>query len=428
MDHSSDGLFERALRVIPGGVNSPVRAFKAVGGKPLFIDHASGSRVFDADGREYIDYLASWGPMILGHAHPDVVAAISKAAEKGTSYGAPTEMEVEMAERIADAFPSIDMIRMVSSGTEATMSAIRLARGYTGRNRIIKFEGCYHGHADSLLVKAGSGVTTFGIPGSPGVPPALAELTIPLPYNDIESVKSAVKKYGEELACIIVEPVAGNMGVILPQHGFLEALRDISQRHNILLIFDEVITGFRLTYGGFQTLYGIDPDLTCLGKIIGGGIPAGAFGGNRKIMEYLSPSGPVYQAGTLSGNPVAMAAGLATLDILCRNREAYGELDRKTAGLCMDLEECFEHEDIPIRVNRIGSMFTIFFTLDDVYDYRSAIKCDTKRFARYFNGMLSRGINLAPSQFEAVFLSFAHTVEDLDRTLDACTDTLKTLK
>jgi glutamate-1-semialdehyde 2,1-aminomutase len=427
MRNSSETLFEQAIQIIPGGVNSPVRAFKAVNATPLFIDRGTGSKLYDVDGGEYIDYVASWGPMILGHAHPEVVAAIQKTTERGTSYGAPTKMEVEMAQRLVDAFPSMDMVRMVSSGTEATMSAIRLARGYTGRDRIIKFEGCYHGHADSLLVKAGSGMATFSIPGSPGVPPALAELTITLPYNDIASVRSVVEKYKDELACIIVEPVAGNMGVVLPKAGFLEELREITRRYNILLIFDEVITGFRLTYGGFQTLSGIDPDLTCLGKIIGGGLPVGAFGGKRKIMEALAPSGPVYQAGTLSGNPVAMSAGLATLKILERNRNGYAELDKKTSSLCMALKECFDHADVPVRLNRIGSMFTAFFTPDEVYDYTSAIKSDTKRFAGYFKGMLSRGINLAPSQFEASFLSFAHTDEDTKRTVDACAETLKTL-
>jgi len=427
MADASDRLFEKAVKVIPGGVNSPVRAFKAVDGTPLFIDRALGSKIYDTDGREYIDYVASWGPMILGHAHPEVVAAIRKAAKKGTSFGAPTELEVEMAQRIVDAFPAMDMIRMVSSGTEAAMSAIRLARGYTGKPKIIKFEGCYHGHADSLLVKAGSGLATFGIPGSPGVPPSLAELTITLPYNDAALVKSAVETYGNELACIIVEPVAGNMGVVLPDTDFLKSLRDITRQYNILLIFDEVITGFRLAYGGFQTLAGIDPDLTCLGKIIGGGLPVGAFGGKREIMERLAPSGPVYQAGTLSGNPVAMSAGIATLQILDKNRDGYKKLDTKSATLCKGLKECFDHANIPVQINRIGSMLTIFFTPDKVYDHASAMKSDTKLFTRYFKGMLARGINIAPSQFEALFLSLAHTDEDMGKTLEACAETLKTL-
>jgi glutamate-1-semialdehyde 2,1-aminomutase len=427
MAHSSEILFKKAGEIIPGGVNSPVRAFKAVDATPLFIARASGSKIFDADGREYIDYVASWGPMILGHAHPEVVIAIQRAAERGTSYGAPTELEVEMAQCIVDAFPSIDMVRMVSSGTEAAMSAIRLARGFTGRDRIIKFEGCYHGHADSLLVKAGSGVATFGIPGSPGVPRALAELTITLPFNDVEAVKSAVEMYGDELACIIVEPVAGNMGVVPPKPGFLETLREITRKRGILLIFDEVITGFRICYGGFQNLAGIEPDLTCLGKIIGGGLPVGAFGGRKDIMEHLAPVGPVYQAGTLSGNPVAMSAGLTTLKLLDKNRDGYGGLERKTASHCEEMKKCFDRANVPVRINRIGSMFTIFFTAEEVFDYTSALKSDTKRFARYFRGMLARGINLAPSQFEAAFLSFAHTDEDMGKTLDACAETLRML-
>jgi glutamate-1-semialdehyde 2,1-aminomutase len=427
MAGSSEKLFEEAVKIIPGGVNSPVRAFKAVDGTPLFISEARGSRVYDVEGREYIDYVSSWGPMILGHAHREVVEAIQKAAERGTSYGAPTALEVEMARTIVDAIPSIEMVRMVSSGTEAAMSAIRLARGYTGRDRIIKFEGCYHGHADSLLVKAGSGVATFGIPGSPGVPPVLAELTMTLSYNDIDAVIHAVERYGDELACIIVEPVAGNMGVVLPKTGFLKTLREITRQRGIVLIFDEVITGFRLTYGGFQELAGIEPDLTCLGKIIGGGLPVGAFGGKREIMEHLAPSGSVYQAGTLSGNPVAMSAGLATLKILHRNKDEYACLAQKTASLCDNLKKCFDLKDIPVVINRIGSMFTVFFTTGDVYDYGSAARCDTKRFARYFRGMLARGINLAPSQFEAAFLSFAHSDEDLGKTIDACTETLRTL-
>lgn len=424
---SSAALFEQAKKIIPGGVNSPVRAFKAVDSTPVFIASANGSKVYDVEGKEYIDYMASWGPMILGHGHPEVVAAIQKAAETGTSYGAPTELEVEMAQCIVDAFPSIDMVRMVSSGTEAVMSAIRLARGYTGRNRIIKFEGCYHGHVDSLLVKAGSGVTTLGIPGSPGVPPVLAELTITLPFNDTEALKSCVEKYGNDLACIIVEPVAGNMGVVLPKNGFLETMREITRKRGILLIFDEVITGFRLTYGGFQNIAGIEPDLTCLGKIIGGGLPVGAFGGKRDIMEHLAPVGPVYQAGTLSGNPVAMSAGLTTLKILDRNRDRYDGLERKTASLCEKMKKCFAEAGISVRINRIGSMFTVFFSGEEVFDYASAMKSDTKCFARYFRGMLSRGINLAPSQFEAAFLSFAHSDEDIKKTFDACSETLRTL-
>ena len=424
---SSKSLFRKASRYIPGGVNSPVRAFRSVDATPVFIKKASGSRICDVEGREYIDYVSSWGPMILGHSHPEVVRAIKKAAEKGTSYGAPTELETEMAKLIVDAFPSIDMVRMVSSGTEAAMTAIRLARGYTGREKIIKFEGCYHGHADSLLVKAGSGVATLGIPGSPGVPRRLAELTITIPYNDIEAAIAAVDLYKDDLACVIVEPVAGNMGVILPRKGFLETLRDITRRYKILLIFDEVITGFRASYGGFQNLTGIEPDLTCLGKIIGGGLPVGAFGGRRPVMEKLAPSGPVYQAGTLSGNPLAMSAGLATLNILRKKPQSYSRLDRRTALLCEELQKLFAQNKIPIRINRWGSMFTLFFTKEDVFDFTSAAKSDTSLYARYFREMLSNGVYLAPSQFEAAFLSFAHGDEDIEKTLHACEKTLRKL-
>jgi glutamate-1-semialdehyde 2,1-aminomutase len=421
----SQSLYEEAVNYMPGGVNSPVRAFKSVASTPVFISRASGSRLYDVEGREYIDYVSSWGPMILGHSHPEIVAAIQAAAEKGTSYGAPTELEVEMAKMIVEALPSMDMIRMVSSGTEATMSAIRLARGFTDREKIIKFEGCYHGHADSLLVKAGSGIATLGIPGSPGVPRALAELTVTLPFNDMEAIKTAVDTYGEDIACIIVEPVAGNMGVVLPQEGFLEMLREIAHRYGILLIFDEVITGFRLTYGGYQNISGIEPDLTCLGKIIGGGLPVGAFGGRRDIMEKLAPMGPVYQAGTLSGNPLAMSAGIATLNILKKNIGEYAILDRRTSLLCKELQILFDGRGIPVRINRAGSMFTVFFTSGAVVDFLSAAKSNTEFYGRYFRGMLARGISLAPSQFEASFLSFAHTDEDMEKTLDACRLTLK---
>ena len=421
----SQSLYEEAVNYIPGGVNSPVRAFKSVASTPVFIHRASGSRIYDVEGREYIDYVSSWGPMILGHSHPEVVAAIQAAAERGTSYGAPTELEIEMAKMIVEAFPSVDMIRMVSSGTEATMSAIRLARGFTGRDKIIKFEGCYHGHSDSLLAKAGSGIATLGIPGSPGVPRVLAELTITLPFNDAEAVETAVDAYGEEIACIIVEPVAGNMGVVLPKEGFLKMLRDITRRYGILLIFDEVITGFRLTYGGFQNISGISPDLTCLGKIIGGGLPVGAFGGRKDIMEKLAPVGPVYQAGTLSGNPLAMSAGIETLKILKRNIGEYEIMDRRTSLLCRELQLLFDGRDIPVRTNRAGSMFTIFFTSEAVVDFSTAARSNTEFYGRYFRGMLARGINLAPSQFEAAFFSFAHTDEDMEKTLDACRLTLK---
>jgi len=423
---NSTFLFEEAKRYIPGGVNSPVRAFKAVGATPVFISKASGSRIWDVEGNEYIDYVSSWGPMILGHSHPAVVDAINKAAKKGTSYGIPTEMEIEMARLIVRAFPSIDLVRMVSSGTEAAMSAIRLARGYTGRDKIIKFEGCYHGHSDSLLVKAGSGVATLGIPGSPGVPKSLAELTVTLPFNNIEAVRSAVDKYGDDVACVIIEPVAGNMGVVPPRSGFLEELRKITYERGILLIFDEVITGFRLTYGGFQNLADIEPDLTCLGKIIGGGLPVGAFGGKKDIMNNLAPEGPVYQAGTLSGNPLAMAAGVATLKIL-EEKNNYETLEKKTSYLCDEIRKIFRKKQIPLYINRVGSMFTLFFTDSEVFDFTSASKCDTKLFARYFRGMLSNRISIAPSQFEASFVSLAHTDEDIEMTLKACSGALKDL-
>jgi glutamate-1-semialdehyde 2,1-aminomutase len=427
MSSLSRTLFEKAKKIIPGGVNSPVRAFGSVQSTPVFIREAHGSRIVDADGREYVDYVMSWGPLMLGHSHPVVTEAIRQAAGRGTSYGAPTELEVEMAEIIIDAIPSLQMIRMVSSGTEAVMSAIRLARGHTGKNKIIKFAGCYHGHADSLLVKAGSGVATLGIPGSPGIPAALAELTITLPFNNIEAMEAAVEQHGDDLACVIVEPVAGNMGVVLPKPGFLEKLRELTREQGILLIFDEVITGFRLAYGGYQNLIHVEPDLTCLGKIIGGGLPVGAFGGRREIMEKLAPSGPVYQAGTLSGNPIAMTAGLTTLQILRDNRDAYEMLDRRTFHLCDEILALFKQKGLPVKINRAGSMFTLFFTPEDVFDFASASRSDTEGFARYFRGMLTNGINLAPSQFEAAFLSFAHTPDDVEMTLNACAQTLKAL-
>ena len=414
----SQSLFQEAQQYIPGGVNSPVRAGRSVGIDPPFIERAAGSKVYDADGKEYIDYIGSWGPMILGHAFPPVVEAIREAAGRGTSYGAPTGLETEMARRITDAIPSIHMVRMVSSGTEAVMSAIRLARGYTKRNKIIKFEGCYHGHADSLLVKAGSGVATLGIPGSPGVPEALAQLTVTVPYNDIEAVRTAIGRHGDDVACVIVEPVAGNMGVVPPLSGFLEGLRKITAERGILLIFDEVITGFRLTYGGFQNLAGIEPDLTCLGKIIGGGLPVGAFGGRRDIMEYLAPVGPVYQAGTLSGNPLAMAAGIATLDAL-REPGVYNELEEKTERLCAGIGAILRNRKLPHRLNRVGSMFTLFFTDAVVTDFASATRGDQRLFSDHFRMMLAAGIMIAPSPFEASFVSRAHTDEDIEKTLKA---------
>lgn len=416
MDMNS--LFTEAQKLIPGGVNSPVRAFRSVGGTPRFIREASGAKVIDAEGREYIDYVASWGPMILGHSHPGVVRAIREAAGRGTSYGAPTEIEIAMAKKIVDAFPAIEMVRMMSSGTEATMTAIRLARGYTGREMIIKFTGCYHGHADSLLVKAGSGVATLGIPGSAGIPRRLAELTLSLPYNDSAAVREAIRRFGGDLACVIVEPVAGNMGVVPPLPGFLEALREMTREQRILLIFDEVITGFRVAYGGWQNLSGIAPDLTCLGKIIGGGLPVGALGGRQEIMEHLAPTGPVYQAGTLSGNPLAMAAGIATLDLL--KGKSYADLEKMTETLCSGYRDLFARKGIPVRINRVSSMFTLFFTQEEVSDFASASLSDTERFGRFFQGMLKEGIYLAPAQFEAGFVSFAHTDEEIARTLEAC--------
>lgn len=426
MKTHSEALFKKAKTLIPGGVNSPVRAFGSVGSTPFFVRKAAGSKVWDEDGNRYIDYVASWGPMILGHAHPAVVDAIRKAARRGTSYGAPTAAEVEMAAAITRAFPSMDLVRMVSSGTEATMSAIRLARGTTGREKILKFEGCYHGHADSLLVKAGSGVATLGIPGSPGVPKGLAELTVTVPFNDLAAVKTAVKKHGKELACVIVEPAAGNMGLVPPAPGFLKGLRELTAAAGIVLIFDEVISGFRLRFGGLQHLVGIRPDLTCLGKIIGGGLPVGAFGGRREIMESLAPAGPVYQAGTLSGNPLAMAAGLATLGVL-ENESDYRDLDRKTRRLCDGMMKLFRKKGLAVTLTRRGSMFTVFFTDGDVTDFASALRCDTGLFARYFNAMLRHGVSLPPSQFETAFVSFAHSSEDIDRTLEACGKALDSL-
>lgn len=426
MTTHSEALFKKAKTLIPGGVNSPVRAFGSVGSTPFFVRKAAGSKVWDEDGNRYIDYVASWGPMILGHAHPAVVDAIRKAARRGTSYGAPTAAEVEMAAAITRAFPSMDLVRMVSSGTEATMSAIRLARGTTGREKILKFEGCYHGHADSLLVKAGSGVATLGIPGSPGVPKGLAELTVTVPFNDLAAVKTAVKMHGKELACVIVEPAAGNMGLVPPAPGFLKGLRELTAAAGIVLIFDEVISGFRLRFGGFQHLVGIRPDLTCLGKIIGGGLPVGAFGGRREIMESLAPTGPVYQAGTLSGNPLAMAAGLATLGVL-ENESDYRDLDRKTRRLCDGMMKLFRKKGLAVTLTRCGSMFTVFFTDGDVTDFTSALRCDTGLFARYFKAMLRHGVSLPPSQFETAFVSFAHSSEDIDRTLEACGKALASL-
>jgi glutamate-1-semialdehyde 2,1-aminomutase len=412
-------LYGKALKMIPGGVNSPVRAFRAIGIPPSFVERAKGSKIWDVDGNEYIDYVGSWGPMILGHAHPKVVEALKRVIPKGTSFGAPTPLEVELATKVMKAFPSIELVRMVSSGTEAVLGAIRLARGYTRRDKILKFEGCYHGHGDSLLVKAGSGATTFGIPDSLGIPEDLAKHTLTAPYNNLESVKAWVGQYSDQIACIIVEPIVGNMGVVLPENGFLEGLRRICDEKGIVLLFDEVITGFRVAYGGAQELYGIKADLTCLGKIIGGGLPVGAYGGKEKIMEQVSPLGGVYQAGTLSGNPLAMTAGIETLALL-RSGKVYEDLERKTSYLTEAISKIAEERGIPFSINHITGMFTLFFTEGPVRDYPSAKKSDTKRFAKFFIEMMEQGIYLPPSQFEACFISLAHTQKDLDKTIEAC--------
>ncbi|BAT71327.1 glutamate-1-semialdehyde 2,1-aminomutase [Thermosulfidibacter takaii ABI70S6] len=411
-------LYEKAKRFLPGGVNSPVRAFKSVGGQPFFVKEARGSKIYDVDGNEYIDYVCSWGPMILGHAHPEVISFVKEVAEKGTSFGIPCELEVLMAEAVVDAIPSVEKVRFVNSGTEATMSAIRLARGYTKRNKVVKFEGCYHGHVDYLLVKAGSGVLTFGIPGTPGVPEDFAKHTLIAKFNDIESVRALFEKYGDDIACVILEPVMGNAGVILPEGDFLKELRSITRQYGALLIFDEVITGFRVSYSGAQGFFGIEPDLTCLGKIIGGGFPVGAYGGKAEFMNHIAPDGPVYQAGTLSGNPVAMAAGLKTLEILKRDNP-YPELEAKANYFKENAYKLFEEKGIPATINGIASMSCIFFTEGPVKSYDDAVKSNTELYAKFFWEMLKNGVYLAPSQFEAAFISVAHTQEDLDRTLEA---------
>ncbi len=422
----SKRLYRKAFSLIPGGVNSPVRAFKAVGGNPPFISHARGSKIYDVDGNAYIDYVLSWGPMIAGHAHPRVVRAIKAAAEKGTSYGAPTPLEVELASMIRDAYPSIEKVRMVNSGTEATMSAIRVARGFTGRDKIIKFEGCYHGHADGLLVKAGSGATTFGVPDSPGVPKSYARNTITLPFNDLEAVKAVIEKNWKEIACVILEPVVGNIGCVLPKRGFLSGLRKITKQYGIILIFDEVMTGFRVAFGGAQERYRIKPDMTCLGKVIGGGLPVGAYGGKAEIMEMVAPEGPVYQAGTLSGNPLAMTAGIETLKIISR-KGTYERLERKAALLEEGLRDAAKRAGVKTRFYRAGTMFCTYFTGSNVYDYETAKKSDTEMFARFFRGMLQRGVNVAPSQFEAGFISLAHTERDIEKTVGAAYEAMKDL-
>ena len=419
-------LFSEAQQLIPGGVNSPVRAFRSVGGQPRFVKRAKGARLYDLDGNTYIDYVLSWGPMILGHAPTPVIAALKKAAEQGTSYGAPTELEVDLARQIHEAFPSMEKIRLVSSGTEAVMSAIRVARGFTKRDTILKFEGCYHGHSDYLLAKAGSGLATLGIPDSLGVPADFAKHTLTAPYNDIRTVQQIVKERGKQLACIILEPIAGNMGVVPPSPDFLQAVRQLTIEHDILLIFDEVISGFRVSYGGAQELYGIKPDLTVLGKIIGGGLPVGAYGGRNEIMDLIAPTGPVYQAGTLSGNPLAVTAGLATLRQL-RAKGIYKKLEELSAALAKGVGEGAKKASIPLTQTRVGSMLTSFFTAGPVVDWNSAKLSDTKRYGMFFHKMLDQGVYLAPSQFEATFLSTAHTHADVEKTIRAAYAAFKSL-
>jgi glutamate-1-semialdehyde 2,1-aminomutase len=420
----SDNLFHRAGQKIPGGVNSPVRAFRSVGRNPLFIARAKGSKLWDVDGNEFIDYVGSWGPMILGHGHEQVLEAIRKAATEGTSFGAATEREVEMAEMISTLMPSVEMVRMVNSGTEATMSAIRLARAYTGREKIIKFEGCYHGHADSFLIKAGSGAMTFGIPDSPGVTRSTGNDTLTAQFNNLESVRQLIDAHPGEIASVIVEPIVGNMGCVPPKPGFLEGLRSLCTKHGIVLIFDEVMTGFRVALGGAQELYKIVPDLTTLGKIIGGGLPVGAYGGKKEIMKMIAPSGPVYQAGTLSGNPLAMAAGLTTLRVLLDTPGLYAELEQLSSQLEKGFRGIIDNRKLPLTQNRVGSMFTLFFTSTPVVDYTTAKSSDTRLFGHFFNEMLERGLYLAPSQFEAAFVSTAHNQADINKTIAAADESL----
>ena len=418
--------FQAAQQHIPGGVNSPVRAFKGVGGDPVFIKRAQGAYIYGEDGRQYIDYVGSWGPMILGHTHPEVIAAVKAAADNGLSFGAPTVIETVMADRVCELVPSMDMVRMVSSGTEATMSAIRLARGYTGRDKLIKFEGCYHGHADSLLVKAGSGALTLGQPSSPGVPAALAEHTVTLPYNDLDAFDSAVSKIGDQVACVIIEAVAGNMNCIPPLDGFLQGIRELCTKYGIVLIFDEVMTGFRVALGGAQSYYGITPDLTTLGKVIGGGMPVGAFGGKREIMEYIAPLGPVYQAGTLSGNPIAMTAGLKTLELISAPG-FYEELTKKVVTLTDGILDAAKSAGVAMTCNRVGGMFGLFFIDQQVTSFEQATRCNLEQFKQFFHGMLDAGIYLAPSAYEAGFVSAAHSEDDLQKTIDTAARVLATL-
>lgn len=422
----SEKAFKEAQTLMPGGVNSPVRAFKSVGMNPIFMERGKGSKIVDIDGNEYIDYVLSWGPLIHGHSHDTVVEAIKKVVESGTSFGAPTLIENELAKLVIERVPSIEVVRMVSSGTEATMSALRLARGYTGRNKIIKFEGCYHGHGDSLLIKAGSGVATLGLPDSPGVPEGVAKNTITVPYNDLESIRYAFEQFGEDIAGVIVEPVAGNMGVVPPQPGFLEGLREVTKQNGALLIFDEVMTGFRVDYGCAQGYYGVIPDLTCLGKVIGGGLPVGAYGGKAEIMQQIAPSGPIYQAGTLSGNPLAMTAGYETLKLL--TRDSYKEFQRKADRLEAGLSQAANEYEIPHTINRAGSMIGFFFTNENVINYEKAKMSNLEYFASYFRSMANEGVFLPPSQFEGLFLSTAHSDEDIDYTIEAARKAFATLK
>lgn len=423
----SETLFERAQGPIPGGVNSPVRAFKAVGGTPRFMARSDGAYIFDVDGNQYIDYVLSWGPMIMGHNHPRVREAVVKTAQDGLSFGCPTKIEIDLAERLCTLVPSLEQVRMTSSGTEATMSAIRLARGATGRDKIVKFEGCYHGHSDSLLIKAGSGALTFGVPSSPGVPEVLAQHTVTLPFNDLESLKEAFDQLGNDIACVITEPVTGNMNCILPEPGFLEGMRELCTQYGAILIFDEVMTGFRFGTHCAQGYLGIDPDLTCLGKVIGGGMPVGAFGGKKEIMAHISPLGPVYQAGTLSGNPVAMASGLATLDIISEPH-FYEDLFRHTTQLCEGMQQAADEAGIPFTTNHLGSMFGFFFTEDKkVTQYPQVIGANVERFNQFFHLMLNDGVYLAPASFEAGFMSAAHSDEDIERTVDAAKRAFKAL-
>ena len=420
----SSQLYAKAQKVMPGGVNSPVRAFNAVGGDPLFIKSAKGCTITDEDGNEFIDYVSSWGPLIFGHAHPSIVEAITRQAELGTSYGASTELEIELAEKVVNAVPSIDVVRMVNSGTEAVMSALRLARGITGRDKIVKFEGCYHGHVDSLLVKAGSGLASLCVPECPGIVSGLAEKTLNLPFNDTQQVKQLFEKEGNEIAALIVEPVAGNMGAIPPAPGFLETLREETKKVGALLIFDEVMTGFRVSLGGAQNLFEVTPDITCLGKIIGGGLPVGAYGGSREVMDHISPVGAVYQAGTLSGNPLAMAAGNVMLNLLSESN-VYGLLEKKSKKLCDGLQKNVLELGIPAQFTRVGSMFSMFFTNHEIENFDTVKTCDTEFFKKYFNALLEEGIYIAPSQFEAGFMSAIHSDEEIDQTIAASLKALK---